>query len=170
MGLSRRTFLKGSAAAALAAAASRGRLALARGLLVDATLDEVIGRALAAAKKAGATYDDCRLVRRRFESLSTREDHIVGVGSNESYGVGVRVIVDGAWGFAASSRVEGKEAERIAALAADIARANAKMVKTPVELAPTPIHVAVWQTPLTQDPFKIPLEDKAELLLGVNRA
>src|SRR5215831_8300186 len=112
MGISRRTFLQGSAAAALGLAAARGRLASARGLLVDATLDEIVGRALAAAKKAGATYADCRLVRRRFEAVTTREDHITSVGWRESYGVGVRVIAGGAWGFAASSHAEGKEAER----------------------------------------------------------
>jgi len=169
MGISRRSFLKGSALAALGLAA-RGRLASARGLLVDASLDEIIGRALAAAKKAGATYADCRLVRRRGENISTREDHIVAVGWRESYGVGVRVIADGAWGFAASSRADAKEAERVAGLAVAIAKANAENVKSPVALAPTPVHVDVWQTPLTKDPFKIPLEDKAELLLAINRA
>src|SRR5215471_18905391 len=134
MGISRRTFLQGSAAAALGLAAARSRLASARGLLVDATLDEIIGRALAAAKKAGATYADCRLVRRRFETLATREDHITAVGYRESYGVGVRVIANGAWGFAASARAEGKEAERIAGLAVEIARANARHAQSPDEL------------------------------------
>lgn len=168
MGISRRAFLQGSALAALGVAA-RARISSARGLLVDATLDEIIGRALAAAKKVGASYADCRLVRRRIENLSTREDHITGVGYSESYGLGVRVIAGGAWGFAASSRADVKEAERVAALAVDIARANAGAVKKPVELAATDIHVDVWQTPLTKDPFKIPLEDKAELLLAINR-
>src|SRR5262249_9290825 len=130
----------------------------------------IVGRALAAAKKAGATYADCRLVRRRNENLQTREDHITGVGFRESYGVGVRVIADGAWGFAASARVDAKEAERIARLAVDMAKANARSVREPVVLAPTKSHVDVWQTPLTKDPFKIPLEEKAELLLAINRA
>jgi len=169
MGFTRRSFLKGTAVAAFGLAA-RSRLASARGLLVDASVDDIVTRALAGAKKAGATYADCRLVRRRNENLQTREDHITGVGFRESYGVGVRVIADGAWGFAASARVDGKEAERIAAQAVDMAKANARSVKQPVVLAPTKIYVDVWQTPLTKDPFKIPLEDKAELLLAINKA
>ncbi len=85
--------------------------------------------------------------------------------------IGVRVIVNGAWGFAASARVDGKEAERVANLACDIAKANASAVKRPVTLAPEPPHVDVWQTPLEKDPFpKIPIEDKADLLLALTAA
>src|SRR5262245_22055993 len=167
--LTRRSFLKGTAVAAIGQMAG-SRLAAARGLLVDSSIDELVGRALGTAKKAGATYADCRLVRRRNESLQTREDHITAVGFRESYGVGVRVIADGAWGFAASARVDGREAERIARQAVEMASATARSVKEPVVLAPTKIYVDVWQTPLTKDPFKIPLEDKADLLLAINRA
>src|SRR5262249_49194544 len=87
----RRSFLKGTAVAAIGQVAG-SRLASARGLLVDSSINEVVGRALETARKAGATYADCRLVRRRNESLQTREDHITAVGFRESYGVGVRVI------------------------------------------------------------------------------
>ncbi|MCC6993266.1 MAG: TldD/PmbA family protein [Deltaproteobacteria bacterium] len=171
--LSRRQLIQGAgAAAALAASASVTvswpRLALARGLLTDYTLDEVTARALAAAKAAGATYADIRVVRRVAESLHTREDHVTGVGSSDSYGLGVRVIAGGAWGFAASARVDGAEAERIARLAVDIAKANAKVVRRPVELAPVKPVTAAWQTPLTRDPFKIPLAEKAAFLLAIN--
>jgi TldD protein len=100
--------------------------------------------------------------------VQTREDHVVGVGSTESYGLGVRVIAQGAWGFAASSRVEAAEGERAALRAVDIAKAGSKILERPVQLAPTPVNVDVWQTPLTKDPFKIPLADKAELLLALN--
>jgi TldD protein len=168
----RRQFLIGSGAAALAAldAVARARLSHARGLLVDSTLDEAVQRALAAARRAGASYADIRIVRRRHESVTTREDHLLDVKLDESYGLGVRVLRDGAWGFAASSRVEAREAERVAALAVDIARANASVRRQKVELARTEAHVDVWQTPLTKDPFKIPLTDKVELLLAINAA
>jgi TldD protein len=169
MALSRRSFLIGSSAsAALGLAASSSRLASARGLLTDPTLDQLIERTLAAAKKAGATYADVRIVRRRDEYVSCRENHVDGVGSSESYGVGVRVIAGGAWGFAATSRVLPAEAEKAAASAVAMAKANAKFVIRPVTLAPEPVHVDVWQTPLTKDPFKIPLADKAALLLAIN--
>lgn len=146
------------------------RLAEARGLLTDRALDDVVQAGLDAAKKAGAGYADVRIVRRRWESVDTREDHVSGVSSTESYGLGVRVIAGGAWGFSASATVTPAEAARTARLAVDIAKANARIVKRPVTLAPEPAHVDVWQTPLTRDPFKIPLEEKAELLLAINAA
>ncbi len=166
MKLSRRSFLGGSALAALAAP----RLALARGLLTDPGLDDVVKRALAAATKAGASYADVRLVRRRNERVNTREDRIEHVGSSEEYGIGVRVIAKGAWGFSATPLVTVAEAERVAKQAVAIAHANSKLLERPVTLAPVPANVDVWQTPLVKDPFKIPLEDKAELLLAINAA
>jgi TldD protein len=167
MQLTRRGFLAGTAVAA-AGLAARDRLAAARGLLVDATLEEVVGRALAAAKAAGASYADVRLHRRRIESITTREDHVVGTSDSDRYGVGVRVIAGGAWGYAASSRVDGKTAEGTARRAVELARAHARLRRAPVALAPAKAVVDVWQTPLEKDPFKIPLEDKAELLLAIN--
>lgn len=169
MKVSRRRFLVGAGGALLLAGGAAGRLVEARGLLTDPLLDGVIEAALAAARQAGASYADVRIVRRRAEEISTREDHVSGVGASESYGVGVRVIANGAWGFAASPAVDSKEASRVAALAVAIAKANARALAAPVVLAPAPAVVDVWQTPLTRDPFKIPLEDKAEFLLAINR-
>jgi TldD protein len=164
MDLSRRTLLKASAGVVVTA-----RLADARGLLVEKLLTDVTSAALDAAKKAGASYADVRIHRKRWEDVSVRDDHVEGVADHETYGLGVRVLVDGAWGFAAASRVEVKGAQKAAQAACDIAKANAKILTTKVELAPNPAHVDVWQTPLLKDPFKIPVADKAELLLDVAR-
>jgi TldD protein len=169
MPFSRRSFLGGASAAVLAAFA-RPSLSFARGLLEEPALDDILQRALAAAKKAGATYADVRIVRRRTENLSTREDHLVGAGITESYGVGVRAIAGGAWGFAASSTADGPEAERVAARAVAVAQANAKAIKNPIVLAPTPANVDVYQTPMQRDPFKIPLDEKVETFLAMNAA
>ncbi|HEU0036946.1 MAG TPA: TldD/PmbA family protein [Kofleriaceae bacterium] len=168
MTLSRRSFLLGASATTLAALAGP-RLAAARGLLTEPALDDLIQRALAAATKAGATYADVRIVRIRSERVATREDRVEGVASSEDYGVGVRVLAGGAWGFAATPNVVAADAERIARAAVAIAQANARLMKRPVKLAPEPVHVDVWQTALVKDPFKIPLEDKAELLLAISR-
>ena len=165
MKVSRRSFLVGSSLALLATP----RLISARGLLTDPTLDDVIKRALGAATKAGASYADVRIVRHRRESVATREDRIERVSYNEEYGIGVRVIAGGAWGFSATPTVTAKDAERVAKAAVEVAKANAKLNKKPVQLAPVKANVDVWQTPLTKDPFKIPVEDKAELLLSINR-
>ena len=165
MDLSRRSFLVGSAVVALTAP----RLVTARGIITEPTLDDIIKRSLAAATKAGATYADIRIVRHRRESVGTREDKVERVSSSEEYGLGVRVIAGGAWGFSATPIVTAAEGERVAKLAVDIAKANAPLLARPVTLAPVPANVDVWQTALTKDPFKIALEDKAELLLAINR-
>jgi TldD protein len=170
--LSRRSFLAGGLAGGSAGALallSGPRLAAARGLLTEPRLDDLIKRALGAATKAGASYADVRIVRFRRENIATREDRVERVSSSDDYGVGVRVIAGGAWGFAATPNVAAAEAERIARDAVAIAKANSSLMKKPVVLAPVPANVDVWQTPLTKDPFKIPLEDKAELLLAINR-
>jgi TldD protein len=161
--MNRRSFLVGSSLAALATP----RLLSARGLLVEPKLDDIVQRTLAAAAKAGATYADIRIVRRRDESIAAREDRIERVSSSEEYGIGVRVIAKGAWGFSATPVVTAAEGERIAKAAVDVATANAAFAKNPVVLAPAPVAVDVWQTPVVKDPFKIPLEDKAELLLAI---
>jgi TldD protein len=170
MELTRRGMLKGTGALAGLALASRAGLADARGLLTDPLLEEVIGRALSAAKKAGATYADVRIVRRRSESIFTRDDHISNVEGNESYGLGVRVIAAGAWGFSAASQVVPAAAERAAQLAVEIAKANAPLLQRPVQLAPVKAMVDTWQTPLERNPFKIPLAEKSDLLLAINGA
>jgi TldD protein len=166
--LTRRSFLTGSSAGALALLA-RPRLDYARGLLTEPKLDELVKRALAAATKAGASYADVRVVRMRRENIATREDRVERVAFTDDYGVGVRVIAGGAWGFAATPSVTAPAAERAAADAVAVAKANAALMKKPVTLAPVPANVDVWQTPLIKDPFKIPLEDKAELLLEINK-
>ena len=94
MSLTRRTFLGGSAIAALTTACGGQRAAgrVAQGPAVsEVTLDAVIARALDTARKGGASYADVRIVRRRVESVRTREDHVVSVGADETYGIGVRV-------------------------------------------------------------------------------
>ena len=172
MSISRRSFLstvRGAMSAGALAALAGPRLSHARGLFTEPALDDLIKRALAAATRAGATYADVRIVRIRNERISTREDRIEGVSSVEDYGVGVRVIAAGAWGFAATPVVTAAEGERVARAAVGVARANAPLLRRAVVLAPEAAHVDVWQTPLIKDPFKIPLEDKAELLLEINR-
>jgi TldD protein len=166
--LSRRSFLQGGSAGTLALFAGP-RLSSARGLITEPRLDDLVKRALAAATKAGASYADVRVVRIRRENIATREDRVERVASSEDYGVGVRVIAGGAWGFSATPRVTAADAERAAQRAVAIAKANAALMKRPVALAPVPANVDVWQTALVKDPFKIPLEDKAELLLAINR-
>lgn len=161
--IDRRSLFKAAGALALAPTLSH-----ARGLVTDATYLAVVDATLAAAKRLGASYADLRIHRRRSEDLLVRDAHVASVTDAERFGVGVRVLVDGAWGFASSSLVAPKEGARLAEAACALAKANAAVLTKKVELAPNPAHVDVWQTPLLKDPFKLPVQDKAELLLAVS--
>jgi len=143
-------------------------LAQARGLVADATYLSVIGAALEESKRRGASYADVRIHRRREETVKTRDDHIDGIDDSERFGVGLRVLVNGAWGFASTPNVDVDEMKKLADIATALAKANAAVSTRKVELAPNPTHVDVWQTALEKDPFKIPVADKAELLLAVS--
>ncbi len=131
------------------------------------TIETILAAALATAKKLGASYCDARVVKRRFEHVGTREDHVTEVGYSESYGLGVRVLVDGAWGFAAEPRVEVGGATRAATTAVAIARANAGTRTRPIELAAVGTYRDHWSTPMNVNPFDVPLADKADLLRAI---
>jgi len=131
-------------------------------------LRELTGRALDGAKSRGASYADVRIARYLRQSVSTRERRVIDITNTESFGAGVRVLVDGTWGFAGTSRVEPEEIDRLVARAIAIAKANRPAQTTPIVLAPVKAYKDAWQTPVTKDPFKIPLERKVDLLLGIN--
>src|SRR5512141_40093 len=92
---------------------------------------DLTDRALNTAQALGASYADARVVRRREESIAVKTGKVEGVAMGETEGFGVRVIVDGAWGFASSHRLELEEADRVAGLAIRIARASAPALRRP---------------------------------------
>ena len=106
------------------------------GSMQDADEREMTARALDAARSAGASYADVRIQRNRTQSIGTRERQITSFEDAETYGFGVRVLADGAWGFAASREVSAEEVVRVARQAVAQARANAHALTRPVELAP----------------------------------
>jgi TldD protein len=169
----RRSFLGGSTLLALTGSGCRAREAeqpTPRTKAVRApvaTVDDAMAAALGAAKKGGASYADARVVRRRVERVATREDHVVSVSSSETYGIGVRVLVDGAWGFASAGTVDVPSAKAAADEAVAIARAAKAVMKTRVELAAAPVVNGKWSTAMKIDPFKVPLADKAQFLLDL---
>ncbi|MEB2314867.1 MAG: TldD/PmbA family protein [Xanthomonadaceae bacterium] len=127
--------------------------------------------ALTAAKDAGATYCDVRIGRYLSQAVMTRENKVENVMNRESTGVGIRVIVNGAWGFAATSDLSQTGVVAAAKQAAAIARANSKYQSVPVQLAKVPAFGEVsWKTPIRKNAMEVPIKDKVELLLGVNAA
>ncbi|HEV8335360.1 MAG TPA: TldD/PmbA family protein [Candidatus Polarisedimenticolia bacterium] len=132
-------------------------------------MNELAALGLEAARSAGAGYADVRINRYRNQRLAAREDHLTAISDEESYGMGIRVLVKGTWGFAASSRVTREEVPRVAALAVATAKANVAGRSEAVRLVPVERYEDVWQTPYVKDPFEVPLDRKVELLLAINR-
>jgi TldD protein len=167
--LSRRTFLNTSTAAL----ATRLFAAPAGARKPNSELAKLGAVSLAEAKKLKASYCDIRIIRTRQQFLSIRLNpergtgktlEVPGVGDGGSFGFGVRVIVDGAWGFAASPLVQPEEIARITAEAVQVAKANASLMNKPVVLAPVPAYTDYWQTPHQRDPFEVPIQEKLELI------
>jgi TldD protein len=127
--------------------------------------------ALNAARSKGATYADVRIGRYRNQFIVTREDKVLNTVDTESYGIGIRVIAGGSWGFASTDRLDNDGIARAAELAVSIARENARLQKEPVRLAPQKGYGEVsWKTPIVKNGFEVPIKEKAELLLAVNAA
>jgi TldD protein len=125
---------------------------------------ELSQHAVDAARKAGAGYADARLVSEDTESITVRNETTEGLDRSTSSGVGIRVLVDGSWGFAATSRTEPEDIERTARLAVDIAGASSSLPSEGVRLAPEEPLTGEWTTSVLEDPFEVPLAEKIELL------
>ncbi|MBC8478200.1 TldD/PmbA family protein, partial [bacterium] len=125
--------------------------------------------ALDSALQQGADWADVRIVEIRGEQLYTRNGQIGGHSNSDSMGYGIRVLVQGAWGFASNNIFKQDVIEQTAAKAVATARASASLNREQVRLAPEPAHVDFWQTPYQEDPFKVALEEKLELLLQIDQ-
>ncbi|NSL87557.1 TldD/PmbA family protein [Chitinophaga sp. Mgbs1] len=125
--------------------------------------------ALNAARAKGATYADVRIGRYLNQFVVTRETRVQNVANAESFGVGIRVIANGCWGFAATNNVTKEAIAKAAERAVAVAKANSRVVAAPVQLAPQEGYGQVsWKTPIQQNAFTIPVKDKVDLLLSVN--
>src|SRR5947199_6838781 len=124
--------------------------------------------ALARARKLGVSYADIRINRYRNESIFTREQQVQNVSRTQSFGLGARVLVKGAWGFAASHIVTPESARRITGEAGELARANSLYQRNPVKMAPAPGIKASWKSACEKDPFDVSIDDKIRFLLKLN--
>lgn len=133
-------------------------------------MSDLARRALDTATKLGAVYADVRVVKRRDQNVNVKSGRVEGVSLGETEGFGVRVLVDGAWGFASSSRLATSEADEVAALAMRIARASSRSTLHPVTLDERPAAHGRYETPVEVDPFDVPLDRTIELLLEAERS
>jgi TldD protein len=136
----------------------------------DAIRAETAEVALTRATALGASYADIRINRYRRESIATRERQVQSVSRSASYGLGLRVLVNGAWGFAATNHVEPAAARIAAEQAVAIARANAILATRKVVLAEADKAVDTWRSAFKRDPFDVPLETKIAFLMKLNEA
>jgi TldD protein len=135
----------------------------------DPATRELMMEALDAARRAGAGWADVRIGRNRNNSVNTREQQVTNVIESDTMGCGVRVLVDGCWGFAATQELTKPGVGSAAQEAVAIARANRIAMGRRVELAPAPsLGDRTWRSAYTIDPFTVSLEEKVSLLLKAN--
>jgi TldD protein len=122
-------------------------------------------RSLDLAQRHGAQYADARVVNNRTDSISVKDGIVEELNSAETEGVGLRVLVNGAWGFASSRTLSNEEIDHITSEALDIAHASGLVSGEKLDLGPKVTSQGTFQTPFEIDPFNVSLEDKlAELM------
>ncbi|NOT73932.1 MAG: TldD/PmbA family protein [Cyclobacteriaceae bacterium] len=144
--------------------------------LLDSPLDtaqkkQLADVALNTARSNGGTYADVRIGRYLNQFISTRENKVQNIVSTESFGVGIRVIVKGTWGFASTNDVSADGIKKATERAVAIAKANSKFQKEPVKLAALKgVGEVTWKTPIQKNALEVPVSEKAALLLSANAA
>lgn len=126
-------------------------------------------QALDAAAGRGVTYADVRVVESRQRHVATKNGKASQMSSAESLGVGIRVLAEGCWGFAATDDLTKDGLEAAARLAREIARSGRHTRLEDVQLAPESPYQAEWISPFRTDPFSISVDRNLELLLAVDR-
>ncbi|RYZ27595.1 MAG: TldD/PmbA family protein [Chitinophagaceae bacterium] len=139
--------------------------------IATATKKEWADIALNAAKAKGATYTDVRIGRYLQQFVVTREAKVQNIVNTESFGMGVRVLANGSWGFAATDKMDKDSIAKAAQLAVEIAKENSRLLTEPVQLAPQKGFGEVsWKAPIERNAFDVPVKEKVDLLLSVNDA
>ena len=176
--MKRRQFvqLSGMGAATLLVPASMMGNVIETEALLEPGMDVIVKKrmadvALNTAKSLGATYADARIGRYLNQYVFTREDKVQNVVNTESFGIGIRVIANGTWGFASTNTVTEDGIKKATQTAVAIAKANSKIQTEPVKLAPVQAHGEVsWKTSIKKDFKDVPVSEKVELLLSANAA
>jgi TldD protein len=129
---------------------------------------DLSAQALDTARLRGASYADVRVMHLRQRDLTTKNGQVGTLAQSESIGLGIRVLVSGAWGFASTDRLTREGVSGCAAQAVAIAKASAIAKRKEVVMAPEEAHIDSWQSPFRKDPFEIPLETQLALLLAAD--
>jgi TldD protein len=120
-------------------------------------------------KTKGVSYGDIRVAREKSENFQAKNGHPENISANSSEGFGIRVVADGAWGFASSSRITREEMHRIADEAVGIAKSSARFKIDDVELAPQEPVVDDWENAYEKDPFSVPMAERMDMLVEASK-
>ncbi len=132
-----------------------------------ALLDGLADLALAAAKAAGASYVDIRLGETLRQYAYAKDDRLERFDERATRGFGLRVLLDGCWGFYGARRLDSASLRQGVAGALENARAVRAIQARPIVLEELPAHEAEWVMPMEVDPFSISSGEKSDLLLGI---
>lgn len=166
----RRDWLKGTSAAGLTLLSSRWNLSAEEAAGISARFPSLAEAALGKATELGASFADFHIMQTDSESLFVREEMVQGVSAGSSLGCSVRVLVNGAWGFAAGNSLSESEVLQLTESAVAMAKGQAGWRAKPIEIETLPAFEGKWEAPIEVDPFTVSLEEKVERLLGINRA
>ena len=119
--------------------------------------------------RGSVDYADLRLVTTRTERIRVKNGSVDSISDMTSRGIGIRVIVNGSWGFSSSALVTEAEAAKVAAQAIEIAKATGMLKKFDVVLSEEKPTVDTYKTVVVKNPFEVPLEEKTGLLLEADR-
>jgi len=133
-------------------------------------MQEICKWVVEAAVAEGAGYAEARLVDERQRALGTHNGRVGTAEDNESRGMGIRVLAQGAWGFAATPEFTRESVQLCAQQAVKIAQASSRVREQEVRLAPEPAAVAEWSSRCRIDPFSVPIEQSLELLRKIDEA
>ncbi len=131
-------------------------------------MKDLVQNVLGLAKLKGADYADIRIVRRQLEEIGVKNGIVEALTQDEDFGFGIRLLYQGAWGFACSSKVTKREMESVLGKALRIARASSKVQGKPISFPPTPSVIDRYQTPYLIDPWGVSIETKLNLLLAAD--
>ena len=133
-------------------------------------MKDLAQRALDSIEVAGAGYGDIRITQARHEEISVKNGSVDGLVDDFSEGFGIRVLVDGAWGFACSSTLSATEVDAVVGRAMSVARASARVHLHPVDLGPAVVSRGGYRGAAETDPFSVGLDRKVDMLLEVEKS
>src|ERR1041385_807218 len=131
-------------------------------------MKELALQALDSSLQSGVTYADVRVQQSQERELSTKNGKPGHVSASESAGLGIRVLANGCWGFAATDDLSKAGIEAAASLAVSIARSSALAKKHDVVLAFESKYDTVWVSPCEIDPFSISVDEQLSHLLAID--